>query len=71
MIVASHAIVLLLMFIQLIAMFALFMSVQGLGLVAQGTVDKVKAKAAARRIFEIIDRQSEIDPLSSKGEALF
>lgn len=52
-------------------MFALFMSVQGLALVAQGTVDKVKAKAAAARLFEIIDRQSEIDPLSTKGETLF
>ena len=52
-------------------MFALFMSVQGLGLVAQGTVDKVKAKAAAARIFEIMDRRSEIDPLSTAGEAAF
>ncbi|GKY96094.1 hypothetical protein MPSEU_000569600 [Mayamaea pseudoterrestris] len=55
----------------LIAMFALFMSVQGLALVGQGTVDKVKAKAAAARIFAVMDRQSLIDPLSTDGKVLY
>jgi len=56
---------------QLIAMFALFMSMHGIAIAVQGAVDKDKAKQAAVRIFAIIDRESEIDPLSTKGETIF
>jgi hypothetical protein len=33
-------------------------------------VDSKKASEAAARIFEIIDRKSEIDPLSDEGKKL-
>lgn len=33
-----------------------------------GLTDVEKAKAAAGRIFELIDRESEIDPLSDEGK---
>jgi hypothetical protein len=34
------------------------------------TTDSKKAAEAADRVFEIIDRQSEIDPLSNEGKKL-
>lgn len=52
----------------LISMFALLFSLSGMATAAQGAVDKDKAKAAANRIFYIIDRQSKIDPLSNEGK---
>jgi hypothetical protein len=33
-----------------------------------GITDAEKAKQAAVRIFDLIDRESEVDPLSSKGK---
>jgi len=33
-----------------------------------GLTDAEKAKKAAVRIFDLIDRESEIDPLSEKGK---
>jgi ATP-binding cassette subfamily B (MDR/TAP) protein 1 len=51
----------------LISMFALLFSLSGLGMAAQGATDKDKAKAAAERIFRLIERESAIDPLSSEG----
>jgi hypothetical protein len=38
-----------------------------MGFAAQNATDRKKAKEAARRIFELIDRQSAIDPLSDEG----
>lgn len=51
----------------LVSMFGLFFSLYGLALAAEGMVDKEKAKRAAARIFELIDRKSLIDPLSETG----
>jgi len=51
----------------LISLFALFFSMYGLTVAAEGAVDRNKAKAAAHRIFALTDRQSEIDPLSDAG----
>ena len=44
-----------------------------LTIATEGAVDREKAKAAASRIFTLIDRESEIDPLSEEGrkDALF
>jgi hypothetical protein len=39
----------------------------GLTIAFQGAVDREKAKAAAERIFTLMDRQSQIDPLSDDG----
>jgi len=52
----------------LISMFALLFSLYGLTIAAQGAVDRDKAKRAAARIFDLTDRQSLIDPLSSHGK---
>jgi ATP-binding cassette subfamily B (MDR/TAP) protein 1 len=55
----------------LISMFALFFSLYGLAAAAQGAVNRDKAKLAANRIFTLIDRQSQIDPLSDLGKKDF
>jgi hypothetical protein len=34
----------------------------------QGAMDRNTAKVVAGRIFELIERESEIDPLSKKGK---
>ena len=52
----------------LISMFSLLFSLSGLGMAAQGATDRDKAKLAADRIFEITDRESQIDPLSEEGK---
>jgi len=52
----------------LIAMFALIVSISGTALGSSGTTDKKAAKEAAGRIFSLIDRKSEIDPLSKTGK---
>lgn len=52
----------------LIAMFAFMFSLYGLAAAFEGTADREKAKAAAARIFEIIDRESAIDPLTDQGK---
>lgn len=51
----------------LISMFGLLFSLYGLAIAAEGAVDQKKAKLAAARIFELIDRKSEIDPVSEEG----
>jgi len=51
----------------LISMFALLFSLSGLSVSFMGITNKDKAKEAARRIFELIDRKSAIDPLSDEG----
>ena len=53
-----------------IAMYSLFFSLYGLTIATQGAVDRKKANLAAARIFDLIDRQSEIDPLSKTGKFL-
>lgn len=52
----------------LISMFSLLYSVSGIAMAAQGATDRKAAKKAAHRIFELIDRQSLIDPLSTEGK---
>lgn len=54
----------------LISMFSLLFSLSGMGFAMQGATDREKAKAAAERVFELIDRKSEIDPLSDEGKKL-
>lgn len=51
----------------LISMFGLLFSLYGLAIAAEGAIDRGKAKAAAARIFQLIDRNSLIDPLSKTG----
>lgn len=55
----------------LISMFGLLFSLYGLAIAAEGAVDQKKAKLAAARIFEIIDRKSLIDPISDEGTVPF
>eukprot|EP00571_Detonula_confervacea_P016438 CAMPEP_0172302832 /NCGR_PEP_ID=MMETSP1058-20130122/4475_1 /TAXON_ID=83371 /ORGANISM="Detonula confervacea, Strain CCMP 353" /LENGTH=1448 /DNA_ID=CAMNT_0013013465 /DNA_START=173 /DNA_END=4519 /DNA_ORIENTATION=- len=54
----------------LISMFSLLFSLFALGAAAQGATDKTKAEAAAGRLFYLINRKSEIDPLSTSGKKL-
>jgi ATP-binding cassette subfamily B (MDR/TAP) protein 1 len=51
----------------LISMFSLLFSLTGLSVSFMGITDKDKAKEAAKRIFELIDKKSLIDPLSNDG----
>ena len=51
----------------LISMFSLLFSLSGMGFSMQGATDRGKAKAAAARVFDLIDRKSQIDPLSEEG----
>ena len=52
----------------LISLFALMLSLTGLSVAMAGLTDAGKAKAAANRIFELTERVSAIDPLSSAGK---
>ena len=52
----------------LISLFALMLSLTGLAAAMTGLTDAEKAKAAANRIFELTERISAIDPLSSAGK---
>lgn len=54
----------------MISMFSLLFSLSGMGFAMQGATDREKAKAAAVRVFELIDRESKIDPLSEAGKKL-
>jgi ATP-binding cassette subfamily B (MDR/TAP) protein 1 len=54
----------------LTSMFSLLFSLFAIGAAAQGASDKPKAEAAAGRLFYLMNRQSEIDPLDSKGKKL-
>jgi ATP-binding cassette, subfamily B (MDR/TAP), member 1 len=54
----------------LISMFSLLFALSGMGFAMQGATDREKAKGAAERIFALIDRKSEIDPLSEEGKKL-
>ena len=52
----------------LISLFGLMLSLTGLAAATSGLTDAEKAKEAANRIFELTERQSEIDPLSEEGK---
>ena len=52
----------------LFSMFSMLFGLEGIGVSMQGATDRDKAKLAAHRIFELIDRQSAIDPLSEEGK---
>mmetsp|Transcript_16049 Transcript_16049/g.23730 ORF Transcript_16049/g.23730 Transcript_16049/m.23730 type:complete len:1474 (-) Transcript_16049:102-4523(-) len=50
-----------------ISMFALLFSLFGLGAAFQGVSDKAVTEKSAGRIFYLLDRESEIDPLAEGG----
>eukprot|EP00559_Dactyliosolen_fragilissimus_P008998 CAMPEP_0184863396 /NCGR_PEP_ID=MMETSP0580-20130426/10902_1 /TAXON_ID=1118495 /ORGANISM="Dactyliosolen fragilissimus" /LENGTH=1328 /DNA_ID=CAMNT_0027361703 /DNA_START=81 /DNA_END=4067 /DNA_ORIENTATION=- len=52
----------------LISMFSLLFSLSGLSVAMMGATNRDKAKAAANRIFKLIDTEGSIDPLSTKGK---
>ena len=52
----------------LISIFSLMFSLSGMAMAMMGITKREKAKEAAARIFELIDRKSKIDPLSSAGK---
>ena len=52
----------------LVSLFGLMLSLTGLAAATSGLTDAEKAKEAANRIFELIERHSEIDPLSEEGK---
>jgi ATP-binding cassette subfamily B (MDR/TAP) protein 1 len=54
----------------LISNFALLFSLFGLGAAFQGLSDRKETEKSAGRIFYLLDRQSEIDPLSEDGKKL-
>jgi len=54
----------------LISNFALLFSLFGLGAAFQDISDRKEAEKSAGRIFYLMDRKSEIDPLSKKGKKL-
>lgn len=51
-------------------MFGLIFGMTGIGIAMQDLTDSKQAAEAANRVFEIIDRQSELDPLSEEGKKL-
>eukprot|EP01083_Nonionella_stella_P163192 536340_1 len=51
----------------LIAIFALMVSISGTALGSSETSDRKSAKKAVNRIFALIDRESQIDPLGDTG----
>jgi len=53
---------------MLISMFGLMFGLTGIGIAMADLTDSEKAKAAAGRIFELIDRKSTIDPLTTEGK---
>lgn len=52
----------------LISMFSLLFSISGMAMAMQGMTDRDEAAEAAERIFQLIERRSEIDPLSEEGK---
>lgn len=51
-----------------ISMFSFLFGLSGTGIASQGVTDKDRAQAAADRIFALMERKSEIDPLSKEGK---
>lgn len=54
----------------LTSMFSLLFSLFAIGAAAQGATDKPKAEAAAGRLFYLMNRKSEIDPLDPEGKMM-
>lgn len=54
----------------LIAIFCFLFSLFGLGIAFQDMSDRKETEASASRIFYLLDRKSEIDPLSDEGKTL-
>lgn len=54
----------------LIANFAILFSLFGLGTAFQDISDRKEVEKSAGRIFYLLDRESEIDPLSKEGKKL-
>jgi ATP-binding cassette subfamily B (MDR/TAP) protein 1 len=52
----------------LVSLFGLMLSLTGLAAAMAGLTDAEKAKEAAIRIFELMERESEIDPLGEGGK---
>lgn len=52
----------------LISLNSLLFSLSGLSVAIMGATDSAKAKLAAKRIFELVDRKSPIDSLSKEGK---
>lgn len=51
-------------------MFSLLFSLFGLGAAFQGISDKKQTEASAGRIFYLLDRKSQIDPMDAGGKKL-
>lgn len=51
-----------------LSLFTLLFAVSGTAAAAQGATDRPKALLAAQRTFDLIERRSEIDPLSQEGK---
>ena len=51
-----------------ISMFSLLFSLSALATAAQDATDRSAALSAAQRIFDLIERESHIDPLSIEGK---
>lgn len=54
----------------LISMFGLMFGMTGIGIAMQDMTDSKQAAEAADRVFDIIDRKSELDPLSEEGKKI-
>merc|ERR1712147_153043 len=54
----------------LISCFAILFSMFALGLAFQDIADRKETEMSASRIFYLLDRQSEIDPLSDEGKVI-
>jgi len=52
----------------IVSLFALLFGMFGLGVAFQDVADKEQTKKSASRIFFLMDRKSEIDPLSDEGK---
>lgn len=52
----------------LVSLFGLMLSLTGLASAMSGLTDAEKAKEAAVRIFGLMERESEIDPLGDEGK---
>jgi len=55
----------------LVSMFSLLFALFAFGASSIGAVEKKEMQAAAKRIFELINRKSEIDSLSIEGKKLY
>jgi len=54
----------------MVAMFALLFGIASLGVAFQDIADRKETEASVNRIFSLIDRKSDIDPLSEEGKTV-